>query len=539
MYQDLKPLYWWPNMKADIATYVSKCLTCAKVKAKHQKPSGLLQQPDIPVWKWEKDHYGFYEWIAKNAERCVGMVFLFRSFRIEIAILRQISGDRFRKMWDDFDMSTAYLPQTDVKAKDNTTYHASVKVAPYEALYGRKYRSLIKNCLLAARSTIESSYADKRAKPLEFEVGDMVLLKILARVSPVAYTLELLEELKGIHNTFHVSNLKKCLAKGDVIVPMDEIQLDDKLHMIKEPVEVVDREVIVPTIPTASRRDHQGKFIDSVEVLSSELKRSNVRIRGIVRTEIALVLYITHQGSSNEVSRSIHLYRLSHSELDDIEKWVSNSLVHSLRALSTLRRSGLRTASTAAKPCQGDSSEFYLITGRIPTVAAAGQRHLKDHIQRQARWNNAKDHDTMYKDIIKDYEPERMINSKTAELQLVFSGVTSLRGRLLDARAQGSDGELFQAEEMVALQSETIKHMIEGDCANPTKDKVDEEELKFFMLILLKWIRGPCLILFCYVLAANYLNIKSLLDLTCQTVDDMIKGMTPRISVRRSTSRTI
>ncbi|GJZ87093.1 putative reverse transcriptase domain-containing protein [Tanacetum coccineum] len=54
MYQDLKKLYWWPNMKADIATYVSKCLTCAKVKAEHQKPSGLLQQPEIPEWKWEK-----------------------------------------------------------------------------------------------------------------------------------------------------------------------------------------------------------------------------------------------------------------------------------------------------------------------------------------------------------------------------------------------------------------------------------------------------------------------------------------------------
>ncbi|GKE54395.1 putative reverse transcriptase domain-containing protein [Tanacetum coccineum] len=54
MYQDLKLLYWWPNMKTDIATYVSKCLTCAKVKAEHQKPSGLLQQPKIPVWKWER-----------------------------------------------------------------------------------------------------------------------------------------------------------------------------------------------------------------------------------------------------------------------------------------------------------------------------------------------------------------------------------------------------------------------------------------------------------------------------------------------------
>ncbi|GKE91729.1 hypothetical protein Tco_1572824, partial [Tanacetum coccineum] len=100
----------------------------------------------------------------------------------------------------------------------------------------------IKNRLLTARSC-QKSYADTRTKSLELKVGDMVLLKILARVGPVAYTLELPEELKGIHSTFHISNLKKCLAKGDIVVPIDEIQLDDKLHMIEEAVEVVDREV--------------------------------------------------------------------------------------------------------------------------------------------------------------------------------------------------------------------------------------------------------------------------------------------------------
>nr|GEW23990.1 reverse transcriptase domain-containing protein [Tanacetum cinerariifolium] len=107
-----------------------------------------------------------------------------------------------------------------------------------------------------------------RDKPLEFKVGDMVLLKvspwkgvvcfgkceklspryigpfkILAKVGPLAYTLDLPEELKGIHSTFHVSNLNKCLAEGDVVIPLDEIQLDDKLHMIEERVKVVDREV--------------------------------------------------------------------------------------------------------------------------------------------------------------------------------------------------------------------------------------------------------------------------------------------------------
>nr|GEU55260.1 putative reverse transcriptase domain-containing protein [Tanacetum cinerariifolium] len=184
MYQDLKPLYWWPNMKADLTTYVSKCLTCAKVKAEHQKWFGLLRQLEIPVWKWEGITMDF-----------------------------------------------------------------------------------IKNRLLTTRS-YQQSYADRRAKLLEFEDGDMVLLKvsswkgvvhfrkrkklssgyvgpfrIVARGGPVAYTLELPEELKGIHNTFHVLNLKKCLAKGDIVVLMDQIQLEDKLHMIEDPVEVVNREV--------------------------------------------------------------------------------------------------------------------------------------------------------------------------------------------------------------------------------------------------------------------------------------------------------
>ncbi|GKA57461.1 putative reverse transcriptase domain-containing protein, partial [Tanacetum coccineum] len=67
MYHDLKILYWWPNIKAEIATYVSKCLTCANVKAKHQRPSGLLVQPDIPEWKWEKITMYFIAKLPKMA----------------------------------------------------------------------------------------------------------------------------------------------------------------------------------------------------------------------------------------------------------------------------------------------------------------------------------------------------------------------------------------------------------------------------------------------------------------------------------------
>ncbi|GJZ45618.1 putative reverse transcriptase domain-containing protein, partial [Tanacetum coccineum] len=68
MYQDMKKLYWWPNMKADIATYVSKCLTCAKVKAEHQRPSGLLVQPKIPEWKWDNITMDFITKLPKSSQ---------------------------------------------------------------------------------------------------------------------------------------------------------------------------------------------------------------------------------------------------------------------------------------------------------------------------------------------------------------------------------------------------------------------------------------------------------------------------------------
>ena len=70
MYQDLKALYWWPNMKAEIALYVSKCLTCSKVKVEYQKPSGLLQQPEIPMWKWEQISMDFITKLPRTPGGC-------------------------------------------------------------------------------------------------------------------------------------------------------------------------------------------------------------------------------------------------------------------------------------------------------------------------------------------------------------------------------------------------------------------------------------------------------------------------------------
>nr|GFC81480.1 putative reverse transcriptase domain-containing protein [Tanacetum cinerariifolium] len=89
----------------------------------------------------------------------------------------------------------------------------------------------------------KKSHADLKRKPMEFHVRDKVMLKVLEEIGKVAYKLELPEELSRVHNTFHVSNLKKCHADEPLAVPLDGLHFDDKLHFVEEPVEIMDREV--------------------------------------------------------------------------------------------------------------------------------------------------------------------------------------------------------------------------------------------------------------------------------------------------------
>ncbi|GJY62097.1 putative reverse transcriptase domain-containing protein [Tanacetum coccineum] len=267
MYHDLKMLYWWPNMKADIATYVSKCLTCAKVKAEHPRPSGLLVQPDIPEWKREKITMDFITKLPKTAAG-------FDSIWVIV--------DRLTKSAHFLPMRETDLTEklTRLYMKDIVARHEIVRSPVCWAEVGEAQLTRpeiihettekifkIRDRMQAARDR-QKSYADKRRRPLEFEVGDKVMLKvapwkvvvrfgkrgklnpryigpfqIIERIGPVAYRLELPQEVSRVHNVFHVCNLKKCLSDDTLVIPLEEIQLDDKLNFVKELVEIMDREV--------------------------------------------------------------------------------------------------------------------------------------------------------------------------------------------------------------------------------------------------------------------------------------------------------
>ncbi|GKA25150.1 putative reverse transcriptase domain-containing protein [Tanacetum coccineum] len=337
MYQDLKKLYWWPNMKAIIAKYVGKCLTCSSVKARYVKTSGLLVQPEIPMWKWERITMDFVTKLPKTSNghdtiwvivdrltksahfiptrETDSMETLTRLYikeivsrhGVPISIISDRDSHFTSRFWQSLqsalgtqlDMSTAYHPKTDGQSERTIqTLEEMLRACVIE--FGKGWERHLKLCIspvcwaevgdvqltgpeiihettekivqirqrLQAARDRQRSYANVRRKPLEFQVGDRVMLKvsprkgvirfgkrgklnpryirpfkILERIGPVAYKLELHEELSNVHNTFHVSNLKKCLSDESLVIPMKELRLDDKLNFVEEPVEIMDREV--------------------------------------------------------------------------------------------------------------------------------------------------------------------------------------------------------------------------------------------------------------------------------------------------------
>ncbi|GKE84843.1 putative reverse transcriptase domain-containing protein [Tanacetum coccineum] len=183
MYQDLKKLYWWPNMKDEIATYVNKCLTYAKVKAKYQKPSGLLVQHVIQICKWENITVDF---IAKLPKTSTGQD------TIWVIVDRLTKSAHFRPMKENGSMekltrqylkevvSKQGVPVLIISDRDGRfiyQFWQSLNKALEIVHETTKKIFQIKKRIQAARDR-QNSFADRNRKPMEFQVGDMVMLKV-------------------------------------------------------------------------------------------------------------------------------------------------------------------------------------------------------------------------------------------------------------------------------------------------------------------------------------------------------------------------
>ncbi|GJT68042.1 putative reverse transcriptase domain-containing protein [Tanacetum coccineum] len=224
MYQDLKKLYWWSDMKAEIATYVSKCLTCAKVKAEYQKPSGLLVQPVIPVWKWENITMDFVTMLPKTTS----------------------GQDTIWVIVDRLTKSAHFLPMKETNSMEKLTRQYLKEVVsrhgvPVLIISDRdsKFTSHFWKSLNEALGTqldMSTAYhpqTDGHSERTIQTLEDMLRACVIDFGKGWDRHLPLVEF--SYNNSYHTDE--------PLAIPLDDIQIDDKLHFIEEPVEIMDREV--------------------------------------------------------------------------------------------------------------------------------------------------------------------------------------------------------------------------------------------------------------------------------------------------------
>ena len=360
MYRTFKEHYWWNGMKKEIASFVSRCLTCQHVQAEHQKPEGKIQLLPIPVWKWEKITMDFVKglpWTQRQHDSIWVIVDRLTKSTHFLPIIVEDSLEKLAQLYVDeivrlhgvpvsivsdrdprftsrfwpslqttlgtrLHFSTVFHPQTDGQSERtiqtledmlracvmefkgswdtrlalmefayNNSYQASIEMAPFEALYGRKCRTLVfwdevgerrlvgpelvqitlekvkvvRDNLKIARDR-QRSYADNRHRDLQFEIGDRVFLKIspwkgvlrfgkrgklsprfigpyeiVSKVRPVAYRLKLTPELSRTHDAFHVSMLRKYILDPSHVLREQPIQLKENLTYEETHVQIVDR----------------------------------------------------------------------------------------------------------------------------------------------------------------------------------------------------------------------------------------------------------------------------------------------------------
>ncbi|KAI3776271.1 hypothetical protein L1987_46045 [Smallanthus sonchifolius] len=224
-------------MKIDIALYVAKFLTCSKVKAEHQRPSGLLEQPEIPVWKWENLAMNF---VTKLPHTASG------HDSIRVIIDRLTKSAHFLPIHEDYRVEKlARIYIDEIVTRHGVPLNI---ISDRDSRFASRFWQSLPTAL-GTRLDLSTTYHPqtdgrvrfgKKGKLAPCYVG---LFKILERIGKVAYKLELPQELSNVHPTFHVSNLKKCLADENLHIPLDELHIDDTMHCVEKPVEIMDREI--------------------------------------------------------------------------------------------------------------------------------------------------------------------------------------------------------------------------------------------------------------------------------------------------------
>ncbi|GJU74254.1 putative reverse transcriptase domain-containing protein [Tanacetum coccineum] len=259
MYQDLKKLYWWPNMKAKIATYVSKCLTCAKVKAEYQKPSRLLVQPAIPQWKWENITMVYADVRQKPLEFQVG----------DKVMLKVSPWKGVIRIGKQGKLNPRYIGPFKIIVKVRTVSYRLELSEQLSRVHSIFHVSNLNKCISDETLAIlldeiqigdKLHFIEEPVKILDREVKHLKQSHIpivkgkdvtpfVPHLSKKSYRKrsgfqETPEPVVRVLSTFsRLEKLKKCIADEPIVIPLDEIQVDDKLHFIEEHVEIMDREV--------------------------------------------------------------------------------------------------------------------------------------------------------------------------------------------------------------------------------------------------------------------------------------------------------